>query len=75
MVETIAKVFPYKGKEINKFTKYDQYHVITLKSTRTRSSQEIIYCTFMQDHSLVYKYQYGFRTRHATTDAVTEFCQ
>ena len=70
----VAKVLPlYKSKESNKFTNYRPISLLpSLSKILERVVHKRLY-SFLQDHNLLHKYQYGFRKKRSTVDAVTEF--
>ncbi len=69
-----SKILPlHKGKEKNLLT---NYRPVSLLPSVSKILEKVVHTrvyTFLNNNNLLYKNQYGFRKRHSTIDAVTEF--
>ena len=69
----IAKVIPvYKGDDA---ANPGNYRPISLLSVFDKLLEKLMYNrldSFLHEHKIFYKYQFGFRKNHATTNALTE---
>ena len=69
----IAKVIPiYKGDDA---ANPNNYRPISLLSVFDKLLEKLMYNrldSFLHKHKIFYKYQFGFRQNHATTNALTE---
>ena len=70
----IAKVVPiYKSKEKDKLT---NYRPVSLLPAISKILEKVVYkrtFEFINMDKIFYKSQYGFRAKHSTINAVTEF--
>jgi hypothetical protein len=73
-VMKIAKVIPiYKSKEHDQFSNYRPISLLpTLSKILERVLHKRLYC-FLDANQILYPSQYGFRSKHSTIDALTEF--
>ena len=70
----LAKVIPiYKAKSKESL---NNYRPISLLSNISKILEKVMHkrlCSFMNKHHLLCESQYGFRSKHSTVDAITEF--
>ena len=70
----LAKVIPvYKAKSRDTFT---NYRPISLLSNISKILEKVVHkrlYSFITKHDILYDGQYGFRSKHSTIDALTEF--
>lgn len=72
----IAKVIPiYKAKEYDQFANYRPISLLpTISKVLERVMHKRVY-NFLNMNDIFYDSQYGFRSKHSTIDALTEFVQ
>ena len=70
-----AKIIPiYKAKEKNILNNYRPISpLLNISKILERVVHRRVYI-FMEQNGVLYKNQFGFRSRHTTTDAVSLFC-
>ena len=70
----LAKVVPiYKAKSKEIFT---NYRPISLLSNISKIMEKVVHkrlYSFLMKHDILYRNQFGFRSKHSTVDAVTKF--
>ena len=70
----LAKVVPiYKAKSKEIFT---NYRPISLLSNISKIMEKVVHkrlYSFLMTHDILYRNQFGFRSKHSTVDAVTKF--